>query len=988
MAAKTESHLKWTYIQADFGKSDWKPVLTSSLEDLAGKQPFALHTVLSTDNVSENTERAKIRYLGPLYFDWDSATIDDAIMNANAGMQKLIEMGVNPHCVRLYATGGRGFHAEVPMGVFMVKIPAAGISYLPAVYKELAIKLATDDLDLSIYSMGRGRMWRTANVQRDNGNYKVPISWDRLKEMDADTYAELCSRPRTVEYDPPELCAEMVALYDSCDQIVRSRISNLKPMKAHKMRELLAKPLPSLDALLSGRGIRVKTGFQELAVQVSILSHSYGWDEDEMIKRCAGLIENHESDSSRYSSTSKREKELRRMYKYMQDNPCYTFSVGALKSIMNHSADDLDGIETTKEEIEENIKIADADPEGVERGSYADMAGGVQVKRSGIYSKDDEGMTKRISAVSFDSITEIKDMGDERSGCVTQGYSAEVLLNGQGLGNRELPVDTFASSKAFNGTMLQYGVAAHINDHQVREVVNSMKDKATKKKRVVHITRREGLDILQVPMHEDPEMRAPFLAWADTRAVEVSPKAAFAAKLNLRMVPVKHDNTFNTDLSNAPDLAEWIDQDGAKQYLTVWLKHMLHFQRPSTVAKVLGWLVAAFYKPLFHEVYKQFPLLHVYGDAGTGKTASITALLKLHYFNATPTSATPSATMFGVQSLLACSMSIPLLLDEYKPHVMGQVRHESFKALFRDAYNSKEVVRGGGSDKDRHFSVITRTRLAAPIVYLGEYPENETAVAERSVFAPYHRRASADQMKSLRSFMLWSSNTHVLSMLGLYIARCILMRSTVEQFKRDFDLIHDEVVGDLMLPEDTTGMSSAEIEQRSKMTARPVFNLAVCRFGLSIFRSVLVDIYESDFGTVMGPTWESIERNVYTGVNEYAVRNMPEWAKVLNLISMLSNQIDPHPHWEVKHGRDYAILPAGGRTIMEIDPRVIYSKYRAYNSSTGQQALFLNDMAFGSSLLASPIYIKAGLGSVIKTGQGVTIDYDMLIKAGVDPFKN
>jgi len=40
----------------------------------------------------------------------------------------------------------------------------------------MAYKLYVDTLDLRVYSAKRGRMWRTPNVQRENGKYKVPIS--------------------------------------------------------------------------------------------------------------------------------------------------------------------------------------------------------------------------------------------------------------------------------------------------------------------------------------------------------------------------------------------------------------------------------------------------------------------------------------------------------------------------------------------------------------------------------------------------------------------------------------------------------------------------------------------------------------------------------------------------------------------------------------------------------------------------------------------
>jgi hypothetical protein len=85
--------------------------------------------------------------------------------------------GLDQYAIRFYASGGKGFHAEIPAKCFDAE---DGDPLLPLIYKRIAeswkerFNLTT--LDLSIYSMGKGRMWRLPNIKRDNGQHKIPLT--------------------------------------------------------------------------------------------------------------------------------------------------------------------------------------------------------------------------------------------------------------------------------------------------------------------------------------------------------------------------------------------------------------------------------------------------------------------------------------------------------------------------------------------------------------------------------------------------------------------------------------------------------------------------------------------------------------------------------------------------------------------------------------------------------------------------------------------
>jgi hypothetical protein len=87
--------------------------------------------------------------------------------------------GIDAWDIKFYCSGGKGFHAEIPAHFFGLQ---DGHPELPLIYKKLVQawvdKLGLTTIDLSMYCMRRGKMFRLANVKRSNGRYKVPLTRD------------------------------------------------------------------------------------------------------------------------------------------------------------------------------------------------------------------------------------------------------------------------------------------------------------------------------------------------------------------------------------------------------------------------------------------------------------------------------------------------------------------------------------------------------------------------------------------------------------------------------------------------------------------------------------------------------------------------------------------------------------------------------------------------------------------------------------------
>ena len=1319
---------RYVYYQEHGGEETWKPWLLSELPKLTAEKKPAFTTALAVSQLADDLapeDRDKLKYAGPLYFDWDGQDMVAVSEQVHKLCLMLEGKGLDMACASLYATGGRGFHLEVPMACFMTKIPKEGVQFLPVVYKQLAFELAVDSLDFRVYSGGRGRMWRTCNVRRENGHYKVPITYEELQNITLESYSTLTSAPR--ELPPPaapQLCMDLLVMFDHAQQAVADRLKKRK--KKNTDPSILRKQdLPSLQALLEGRGVKSDAGFHQIALQLAIVAEAMGWSETELAAKAEGLAQQHNSDSSRYNSPEKRKSELVRMHRYIDGNPCYEFSIGGLKSLLNHDAPDLDGIPVSKDEVEESIKAAEQPQEKSSEllDEYSDVAGAVDLTKYGLYAATDDGK-KRICAISFDKIHILRSTQTGQVSC----YEADVLINGKFQGRQTLELDIFGGLQAFNKFAGRHSHALQGSDQHVRGLMMRVAEKGKKEGKTYFTLNREGLDIVNITNHEDPEMREPFMVWADGKGVVLEPRiAAKGYEFSFQGFPDPR-GAYKTDISDAPKLVDWLEEPGNKEVLRETLSNFIGCQQPNVIAKLLGWYVASFYRMLFHKVYSKFPILHVNGAAGAGKcmgkgtkvllasgrTKAVEDVLvgdllmgpdgaprevlslargretmyrvvqnkgedyvvnashnlslintsgkavtlpdgskalagskvKVNvadYYKATPSlrrflqgwragpvefhttrprlwldpywlgawlgdgrsavptlckpecemtrwwvrhveeagcqvtpgwsgtcqtwairggpdgnvftrglreyglegnkhipdaylygtlstrrrllaglidsdgnvngpgyrwatvnramaekvvflarslgfaaslreatywhkqlkrnhttfevhitgdvhtlpcldkkapapvrrwrgghglcveqldegdyygfqldgdhlfllgdftptfntemnrmllsfffyqqegkTLTPGSTLFALQQHMSGSASIPLIIDEYKPHEMPPEMHGKLKLMIRDAYNCRDVTRGGGTrDNDDYRSLYT-TQLAAPLVVIAEAAEEEAAVMERVVLATVVRPPASVAMKWSTRFHLAERNKHALSILGQYIASGVVLDYGMPQLTVEFDAMLLEAQQTFMLSEKDLKAGLSDDEMRAKQGAkeRTVFNYTVTRFGLRKLRQLVKDIFDDEFEE----RFAELEGSVYDRMADLLPSTQAEWVKVLNDVATMSVSVEPSSPFSIRKGYEYNLLVYQGRSALELSARAAYHRYRGYCRTISKRPLFPGDHAFLHGLKDSPALLYHGPGQELNVPGGSYIfDLDELSRMGVESFKD
>lgn len=958
--------MSFFWYQVTGGEDAWLLATSDHRKKIAEERKPAFMTVLdafsSPDETWGRDDYAKMKYSGPLYFDWDAENLSDTIPEFQGFLDKLREMGVNLASLRLYATGGRGFHLEVPMPVFMPKAAKGGVTALPYIYREMAMELVVDTLDMRVYTGRRGRMWRTPGVQRSNGLYKVPLTVQEALEMTEAAYAEVCAQPRAeMQREEPVLNPTLAALFLKAQLKVDE--ANKRRAKSGNVDEaLLAKfkgqfP-PTMERLMRGEGLLEGVGFHKVAMQLAITANALGKSADQLVEACEGLVKTHAGDSSRYGSPRKRREELRRMWEYTHDNPCYSYSRGGLRSLLDPDtpSSDLDGVSSSTvvgvghvPEGEEDEAIP-AEVQAEISAAQASLYEGLMITTTGVHKRTAEG-ARTISNVAFRKATQLIDTEDGRA----LGIEADVMCDGRSVGRHTIPGKAFTSRANLSAFCADYGGIFSGTDTQAGVVQLMLSRSARKGGRVVYALRKEGLDVVQNPLIKD---RSTFdVAW-------VYPDEVITENTEARY-------TFKPAVADGP--VYWADVHNARQIedtadTRTWLAALLDINHPVVVAQMLGWYVSCFHKQFYQKAFNQFPLLHPNGPAGCGKTQTSLLMARLFYLKnpvVIKSCAQHVTTPFALKAAFTGSASIPLVLDEYKPSEMGQQRTDLLLQAFRTAYNQGAGSSGGMSKggATSTFREVTDYTYSAPIAFLAEAQEMQTALVQRSLPVSFNPDNTKDHTASFR---IAEAGAEHMSGVGRLLLR-YAYRETLETRKAALTPIM----------EDLTASLDASIHPRQ------VYNLAVAMEGLNYLESALSTV----FGDAFAGQFERLKGTLYEYRAEVSVAVMSEAAKTLNDISLITRTEDAESEFAIREGSEYIVRDGHIDILM----RETFVKYFAWCKRKGFMPFYTSADAFLGAMNKFPATKdRLCLNSPLKTsGQSRVFRFSLnqLMAEGVEMFK-
>lgn len=941
-------------------ESPWELAQAENIEQIVEDNEPPFTTVLELDTVVadsfSNEDYSKIKYRGAFYADFDGETLEEVIPQFKAYLQKLVEHGVNLTDCQLSVTGGRGFHVLVPQKVFDQGQPQAGTKALPLIYREMAYKLFVDTLDLRVYSTKKGRMWRTFGVKRPNGNYKVQISAAEAMDMTVELYKEIAADGSRACWDAPEpftYAPLLASVFAEAKSQVEKAMEKRAKAKNENLSRFEGKAPGSLLALMRGETAREGVGFQQLSTQLAIAAHELKWSEDEFIQNCSGLCENHDSDGSRYNTPEKRRRELRRMYQYMDGNPCYTFSVSAVAAVLEKGVNYKD--------LRPPVGPPPENDDELEEDELDALCEGFIVRQSAIWQKvhdkqADEWVAKLVADVGISNVVELMPLGEDRP----EGFEVTVHPSGGTPFRTRIMNNDFETRVSLRRAL---GSPGHlkVTDAQVGGLQTVLSRMAQKGGQQMLSITTEGVNVLRRPPEQpDPTGKSDYYIWWLTkREPFYYPLKGEVQTQDYRLDPLVESNRGQgrSDL----DLAERMDGSDANREL---LETLFNAYPKDVMAKALGWYVSSFFCPLFRHHFNQFPVLQCYGTAGGGKTSLNYILAFMHTHQLSPAViSTPHVTDFAMAAPLASSSSVPVLFDEVKFREMTTSRGNTFKALMRNNYNGNSGSKGGvsrGSGTSR--LVVNETLNVAPMAVMTEARIDQEAILHRSVLVDFpHAHTTSES--SLR-FMWLKSQARRLGGLGRLILDRV-MRTHVEGFAPAFEAIRAEMIG-----------------KAPGVADRPLYNLAVVVTGLRTLKGTLSNLFEGYFDTMM----DELIAIVADEPAKHVANVQSEIARVLANLSTLASR-DPDDKLALLRGADYEIR---GECV-QLHVSNCWDKYARLCRDQGVERLFDTESAFADSLFRHPaVTDRICSGSTLKKGRFMTLvvalDQDVLSAEGVSSF--
>jgi hypothetical protein len=184
-------------------QADWIQIPATPDSDAQAARVGAMFTTTPALEYVPEPGKPEPNRIGDLILDFDSKIEPQRALD---DLRRLCcfflpeTYGLDPWDIRFFCSGGKGFHAEIASRFFGLE---AGHPKLPLVFKRLVQgwieELGLTTLDLSVYSMGKGRMWRLPGVPRaSTGRCKVALSRDDVAYADLQELWALCDAPRKV----------------------------------------------------------------------------------------------------------------------------------------------------------------------------------------------------------------------------------------------------------------------------------------------------------------------------------------------------------------------------------------------------------------------------------------------------------------------------------------------------------------------------------------------------------------------------------------------------------------------------------------------------------------------------------------------------------------------------------------------------------------------------------------------------------------------
>jgi len=233
----------------------------------------------------------------------------------------------------------------------------AGDVYLPLIYKKIASlfkeTFSLETLDLSLYNMKKGKMFRLPNVKRSNGRYKVALSLEEVRDLSFQELWDLSKEARQVDQVDTDTDCELSDLYKQMKKEVYSEIKDHG--QAEPFKGEVKGVLPCVAHILEERPGNDRVNFNKLAMVLINYYQMINASKKDVWASVGDFVTHYEH-SATYDTEQKRIAHWRSQWSYLKDNDDYYFSCAFMKSLLpGFDCSECEGKEKSENETEETI---------------------------------------------------------------------------------------------------------------------------------------------------------------------------------------------------------------------------------------------------------------------------------------------------------------------------------------------------------------------------------------------------------------------------------------------------------------------------------------------------------------------------------------------------------------------------------------------------------------------------------------------------------
>lgn len=203
--------------------------LTNALRDMRGNKGI-FKTAYRYD-----TEEQDSAYLyGDFYLDFDSTDFElvrKDVIKAVSYLKVVFRMKDIDNRCNIFFSGGKGAHIVVPAEAFGIEPDPKLNEVFKTIAEAINEFIDNKTLDMRIYD--RKRLFRVPNsIHESSGLYKIPISYEELRELSQEEIKELATKPRKVPDVKRELQREAANMYKLFIERTTKRILSFKNIKS------------------------------------------------------------------------------------------------------------------------------------------------------------------------------------------------------------------------------------------------------------------------------------------------------------------------------------------------------------------------------------------------------------------------------------------------------------------------------------------------------------------------------------------------------------------------------------------------------------------------------------------------------------------------------------------------------------------------------------------------------------------------------------